>query len=216
MATRRLTKELHELYRLQPTNWCAWPVSGDLMKWEAAILGERGTPYYLGVFTLRLQFNKYYPFIPPRVNFIPKIYHCNIDSDGYICWDLLTTKWTAFVTVSTILRAVCDLMREPNTDDPCDEMMAALYRDNIALYTSNAINWTLRYATSPNVSLPPMLMRCQRLTLEYLDDTTEDESEEDLDEEEELEEEQEEEEEEEELEEGEVEEEEEELLPVDL
>ncbi|XP_034479978.1 ubiquitin-conjugating enzyme E2-16 kDa-like [Drosophila innubila] len=184
-AKNRLCKELHELIRLHPVDWCAWPVSGDLMQWEAAILGERGTSYYLGVFSLRLQFNKYYPFIPPRVNFTTKIYHCNIDLDGYICWDLLTTKWTARVTVATIIDAVRDLMRQPNADDPCDEMMAALYRDNRGLYTSNAINWTRRYAGASNMTLPRWLIVCQRFSFEYLYDTAEDETEEEDDEEDE-------------------------------
>lgn len=174
MAERRLRKELNELYKLQPSNCCAWPVTGDLMLWEATILGVRDTPYYLGVFSLRLKFNRNYPFMAPRVNFLTKIYHCNIDFDGYICWDLLSTKWTALINVSTILHAVCALMREPNADDPCDELMAALYRDNRQEYNNNAIDWTLRYAIAPSVTLPPLQLQCQPVMIEEQDDDDED------------------------------------------
>lgn len=170
MAERRLRKELNELYKQQPRNCCAWPVTGDLMLWEAAILGVRDTPYYLGVFSLRLKFNSNYPFVAPRVHFLTKIYHCNIDFDGYICWDLLSTKWTALINVSTILHAVCALMREPNTDDPCDEMMAALYRDNRTAYFNNAIDWTLRYAIAPSMKLPPLQLPCKSLMLDQQDE----------------------------------------------
>ncbi|KAH8387609.1 hypothetical protein KR093_008129, partial [Drosophila rubida] len=152
LAESRLRKEWSELHRHQPSNCCAWPISGDLMLWEATVMGVRDTPYYLGVFSLRFKFSRNYPFDAPRVNFTTKIYHCNIDFDGYICWDLLSTRWTAVQKVASILHAVCELMRQPNIDDPCDEAMAALYRDDRDAYNNNAINWTLRYAMAPSVN----------------------------------------------------------------
>ncbi|KAH8290058.1 hypothetical protein KR044_006589, partial [Drosophila immigrans] len=146
----RLRWEWSQLHQNQPSNWWAWPVSGDLMQWEAAVKGARGTPYFLGIFELKLQFSRNYPFEAPRVNFATKIYHFNIDYDGYICWDLLSTRWTTAERVTSIMQAVCDLMARPNADIPCDETMAALYRDNRELYNNNAANWTRRYAIPPS------------------------------------------------------------------
>ncbi|EDV95463.1 ubiquitin-conjugating enzyme E2-16 kDa [Drosophila grimshawi] len=178
LAERRLRKELCELYRLRPRNCWAWPLSGDLMLWEASISGVRDTPYFMGIFMLRLKFNPSYPLIAPRVNFTTRIYHCNVDYDGYICWDLLSSRWSPIINVATILHAICALMRKPNVDDPCDEVMAALYRDNPDEYNSNAIDWTLKYAVVPNVPLSPI----QTLTIEERDENLDDDDDDDGDE----------------------------------
>lgn len=53
-----------------------------MYKWKALIQGPVGSPYAAGLFELSMEFPKDFPFKPPRVNFVTRIYHMNINEKG--------------------------------------------------------------------------------------------------------------------------------------
>ena len=57
-------------------------------------MGPAKTPYENGVFNLEIQFPPDYPFKPPKIRFTTKVYHCNINSSGGICLDILKDNWS--------------------------------------------------------------------------------------------------------------------------
>jgi ubiquitin-conjugating enzyme E2 D/E len=142
----RIQKELTDIQKDPPANCSAGPEDEDLYAWQATIMGPTGSPYEGGVFFLRIDFTTDYPFKPPKIYFITKIYHCNINSTGAICLDVLKEEWSPALTVSKILLSICSMMDDPNPDDPLVPELAHLYRENKEEYIQNARLFTLKYA----------------------------------------------------------------------
>ncbi|OUU62292.1 MAG: hypothetical protein CBC22_04825 [Alphaproteobacteria bacterium TMED62] len=146
MTTKRIQSELKNLQKDPPANCSAGPIDDDLYKWQATLMGPEGTPYEGGVFLLSINFSEDYPFKPPKVSFITKIYHCNIRSDGAICLDILKEQWSPALTISKVLLSICSLLDEPNPDDPLVPDIAELLQANKELHDEKARNYTTIYA----------------------------------------------------------------------
>ena len=129
-----------------PANCSAGPTEGDMYFWRATLLGPQGSPYEGGVFELTVQFPTDYPFKPPKIRFVTRVYHCNINNDGAICLDILKDQWGPALTISKALLSIESLLTDPNPDDPLDAMKAQVYKDEPERYAKEAKEWTARYA----------------------------------------------------------------------
>lgn len=147
-STIRLRKEYENLKTNPPANCSAAPKNeSNLYEWDAQLYGPCGTPYENGIFKLNINYPITYPFKPPKIHFITKIYHPNIDSAGNICLDILKDKWSPALTIGKVLLSICSLLDEPNPDDPLVSDIANEYKNNLTLYESNAKYWTQLYAS---------------------------------------------------------------------
>ncbi|MHB1952557.1 MAG: ubiquitin-conjugating enzyme E2 [Sulfobacillus sp.] len=147
MAAKRIAKELNDIEKDPPSNCSAGPDNPDnLFKWVATVMGPEDSPYYGGVFNLTINFPSEYPFKPPKVQFVTKIYHPNISRTGMICLDILKDQWSPALTVSKMLLSICSLLTDPNPNDPLDPEVALVYRENRQVFEETARLWTRKYA----------------------------------------------------------------------
>nr|CAD2182914.1 unnamed protein product [Meloidogyne enterolobii] len=146
MALKRIHKELLDFRREPPALCSAGPIGEDLFTWQAAITGPPNSPYQGGVFYLNIQFPTEYPFKPPQVSFKTKIFHPNISEDGYICLDILQSKWSPALTISKVLLSICSLFGDANEAHGMSSDALKLYKTDRVKYDETAREWTQKYA----------------------------------------------------------------------
>ena len=145
-VAKRITTELKQLEKDPPMNCSAGPIRDDIFKWEATIIGPTETVYEGGVFKLLIHFSDRYPFKPPKIRFLTRIYHPNINSSGGICLDILKDQWSPALTISKVLLSICSLLSDPNPDDPLVPDIADEYMNDRETYNNTAKTWTQIYA----------------------------------------------------------------------
>lgn len=147
MATaKRIIKEYEELKTNPLPNCLAGPATkDDVFNWQAFISGPDGTPYQNGIFELKIVFQNDYPFKAPKVQFITKIYHPNINSGGAICLDILKDQWSPVLTIGKVLLSISSLLSDPNPNDPLVPEIAEVYNKNRTKYNQTAKLWTEKY-----------------------------------------------------------------------
>ena len=146
--TYRLLKELNDMNRLAPPGITAGPVdTKNMYVWKGMIVGPSDTPYSGGMFFLQITFPQRYPFQPPKIKFDTQIYHCNINSCGDICLDILKDQWSPALTIDKVLLSILALLHTPNPDDPLVPEIAQLYQSNRGQHDINARNFTLKYGS---------------------------------------------------------------------
>jgi len=94
---------------------------------KVLIEGEEGTPFENGVFLLDIVHPANYPFRPPKIRFETPIQHCNVNTNGGICLDVLKNKWSPALSLFKCLLVVREMMANPNTDDSLRPSLAELY-----------------------------------------------------------------------------------------
>lgn len=145
-GAKRIQKELTDIQKNPPCNCSAGPKADNLYEWEAFMVGPEDTPYAGGMFFLDITFPNDYPLTAPTVKFRTKIYHCNINSSGSICLDILKGKWTPALTIGKVLLSISSLLEDPNPDDPLASDVASKYKSDRAGHDREAREWTQKYA----------------------------------------------------------------------
>jgi ubiquitin-conjugating enzyme E2 D/E len=144
MSIKRLNKELKEIQfeKMFETEI----IEDNIFNWESIIIGPEKTPYENGVFKLSINFSDTYPFKPPKVKFLTKIYHPNINKYGSICLDILNKNWSPALTISKLLLSISSLLSDPNPDDPLDVKAAESYLNNREEFNKTARSYVVRFS----------------------------------------------------------------------
>jgi ubiquitin-conjugating enzyme E2 N len=143
---RRIVKETQRLIAEPVPGISATPYADNLRYFAVAIEGPSDSPYEEGVFQLELFLPHEYPMTPPKVRFLTKIYHPNVDKLGRICLDILKDKWSPALQIRTVLLSIQALMSAPNPDDPLDNNVAELWKKNEQEALERAREFTRNFA----------------------------------------------------------------------
>ena len=124
MAARRLSKEAKSIVQ----NKClshiikyARPIDAErpMLIWEACIFGPRGTPYEDGSYRLSITFPDNYPYDPPKIRFMTRIYHAHITTENDIELNIMKNHWSPHFKLTTILCSIVECMSiGHNQDNP--------------------------------------------------------------------------------------------------
>jgi ubiquitin-protein ligase len=102
----------------------------DFKKLTCILYGPHDSDYESGIFKLGVNFTSKYPFEPPEVVFLTKIYHPNISfQSGSICVDILKSpNWSPALSFHKVLLSIQSLLTDANPDSPLNADAASLYR----------------------------------------------------------------------------------------
>jgi ubiquitin-conjugating enzyme E2 D/E len=153
-AKKRIQKELEKFNIEESEGFTAGPIDdSDLFKWQATVAGPEDSPYEGGIFELSIEFPQDFPYKPPRLCILTKIFHPNLNYySGTICCcalDFLKNSWNPCISVLEMLIAFQNLLINPNIEKVCglgNYEAANLYKEDKNAYEIKAKEWTEKYA----------------------------------------------------------------------
>lgn len=153
IAVQRIKREFKEVVKSEEVARCHIKVeliNDSFTELRGEIAGPPDTPYEGGTFILEIKIPETYPFNPPKVRFITKIWHPNISSvTGAICLDILKDQWAAAMTLRTVLLSLQALLAAAEPDDPQDAVVAKQYKELPDIFKLTATHWSNAYAGAP-------------------------------------------------------------------
>lgn len=80
IAAKRLTEERKAWRKDHPYGFTARPTlkadgQTDFLRWEATVPGKKDSAWAGGDYTLTMEFTEDYPSKPPKVKFVPPLFH---------------------------------------------------------------------------------------------------------------------------------------------
>ncbi|EMC96922.1 hypothetical protein BAUCODRAFT_68486 [Baudoinia panamericana UAMH 10762] len=152
---RRLQKEIADVHKdthsgITLTSPTGSPEITDFTRFKGHFVGPPDTPYENGHYEVDIRITPEYPFKPPEMKFITRIWHPNISSQtGAICLDTLKSAWSPVLTLKSALISIQSLLSSPEPKDPQDAEVASMLLTRPEEFAHVAREWAIRYADAP-------------------------------------------------------------------
>ncbi|KAF2218310.1 ubiquitin conjugating enzyme [Elsinoe ampelina] len=151
---RRLAKEVQDVQKDTHSGVTLEPVDGDTFEkldhFYGVFRGPPDTPFEGGIYKVDIRIPNEYPFQPPKMKFLTRIWHPNISSvTGAICLDTLDKAWSPILTLKSALISLQSLLASPEPKDPQDAQVARQLIKDPAAYAKQAKEWAILHAGAP-------------------------------------------------------------------
>uniref|UniRef100_A0A5S6QHI0 E2 ubiquitin-conjugating enzyme n=1 Tax=Trichuris muris TaxID=70415 RepID=A0A5S6QHI0_TRIMR len=146
-ASRRLQKELADLKSSKLAVFRDIEVTEEnILQWRALLIPDR-EPYNKGAFKVQFDFPAEYPFKPPKISFLTKIYHPNVDEKGQLCLPIiLPENWKPATKTEHIIQSLVNLVNEPEPDHSLRSEIAEEFLRNRNKFLKTAEEYTRKYS----------------------------------------------------------------------
>jgi ubiquitin-conjugating enzyme E2 D/E len=143
----RINKELQDLIT-NPIPGCFVQILADnLYLWRAVVEGPANSLYQGGKFEMSIILPQNYPFRPPEVKFLTKVYHVNVkQTDGSLCADIFQNNWAPTLNLRYVLETVLTILSEPAPEHALEPEIAAEMMNNPTLFRQKVQEYVRRYA----------------------------------------------------------------------
>jgi ubiquitin-protein ligase len=152
MTLRRLKQKWLNLQNDPLPTCSAAPNSDeDMLHWTGTITGPSNTPYYDGIFHVKIRLPEIYPRVSPHLTFTTPIFHPNVSPQGDIqLGELDRTQWSPILTIRTLLISLQALLSDPNLAEGCvlNEEAAKMYLEDPEGFAEKARQCTVSRAVS--------------------------------------------------------------------
>jgi ubiquitin-protein ligase len=99
-----------------------------------------------GTFILKLDFPTQYPFKPPKLKFLTKVYHPSVQLEsGDVCQDVVG-QWGPTLNAKHCLSVIYSMLQSPESDHPLEEDIAQQLREKPKEFDKTAKKYTKDYA----------------------------------------------------------------------
>lgn len=145
---KRMQTELLQMmgYKELPQVQLLTAEKDNIFRWFALLMPSQ-PPYHMGAYNLQIDFPERYPFVPPILHILTKVYHPNINDHGQICLPILEAEqWKPTSRMCTILNVLMATFNDPQTDNAYNLDMANLFLNDRKKYDKIAESWVMRYA----------------------------------------------------------------------
>jgi len=146
-SSKRLKKELMDIKNANMKTFRNVEVDeSNLLHWTGLLVPEK-EPYNKGAFKVAIDFPAEYPFKPPKITILTKIYHPNIDEKGQVCLPIVAPEnWKPATKTDQVMGALLAMISEPEPDHPLRADLAEEYTKDRKKFFKNAEEFTKKHA----------------------------------------------------------------------
>jgi ubiquitin-protein ligase len=116
----------------------------DPLHWKSMVYGPENSPYENGRFEVSINFEENKPNEKPKIKFLTKIYHFNVEqNNGEVLCPFI---WNTTSSEKENLKKIKLLMNAPDSRFPCSKFIQEEYYNNFPRYKEKALKFTEDYA----------------------------------------------------------------------
>ncbi|KAI0216924.1 Ubiquitin-conjugating enzyme E2 L3 [Lamellibrachia satsuma] len=118
----------------------------NILSWTGLIVPEN-PPYSKGAFRIKIDFPAEYPFKPPKITFMTKVYHPNIDERGQVCLPIISAEnWKPATKTDQVIQSLVALVNDPEPEHPLRADLSEEYSKDRKKFMKNAEEFTKKYS----------------------------------------------------------------------